>query len=508
MIDSNNIIKTIKSQSTGNEDSVIQAFSQNHWVKINPVSRKIFSWETPVYTIEGATRNYYDVDYNGLSTDINNGKNIIFIFSANTFSISGITTFNHKMYRIDYESFVEAKNNYLITSAYTDNFLNSLSTPFYEFVDYATGTTGMNATMIGNRYTYNFPTQIKPNGQFTVDVFKDKSQYFIDSEFSFPMEIDLTLGDFYILSGDSLNAIAQTLDYYKNEYQILYSNLGSHSITGDTIFGGLSVNGAFFSYIVPPTQPNLYVSGGDSQIAVQGVLSTFSPTFNFNRVHDGDYYQLQVTYNPIDYLFEDSTNLSVFNIDKQEGDAEYVRTFSVPLTPNKQFLYRIGNVKEIENIFGVKQSTIVYSDYISAETASDGKYIFSGTAYQGYVDASRVLSGVSFELRGVHSNATVRKKIDIKNPNVLISQQDDILGTGQNSGVLLTSISNANGDYTFGRIDGGTYVLTVIPPVSLNGSVDTKSYNINISSDTDFDVVLSILWSSTSVRFYDPYTFL
>ena len=180
----------------------------------------------------------------------------------------------------------------------------------------------------------------------------------------------------------------------------------------------------------------------------------------------------------------------------------------MPLTPNKQFLYRIGNVKEIENIFGVKQSTIVYSDYVSAETASDGKYIFSGTAYQGYIDSSRVLSGVSFELRGVHSNATVRKKIDIKNPNVLISQQDDILGTGQNSGVLLTSISNANGDYTFGRIDGGTYVLTVIPPVSLNGSVDTKSYNINISSDTDFDVVLSILWSSTSVRFYDPYTFL
>ena len=106
MINSINIPKTIKSQSTGNQETVAQAFSQNYWVKSDSVKRIIDSWETPVYTLEGATRNFYSIDYNGLSTDINNGKNITFVFTANTESISGITILNHKMYKIDYKDFI------------------------------------------------------------------------------------------------------------------------------------------------------------------------------------------------------------------------------------------------------------------------------------------------------------------------------------------------------------------------------------------------------------------
>jgi hypothetical protein len=504
MINSINIPKTIKSQSTGNQETVAQAFSQNYWVKSDSVKRIIDSWETPVYTLEGATRNFYSIDYNGLSTDINNGKNITFVFTANTESISGITTLNHKMYKIDYKDFIEAKKD-ISSTAFTQTIINNLNSPFYVFSDYATGSTGIASSISAGRYTFNFPNEVKPENQFTISVFKDKSQYFIDSEFVFPMSINKSIGDFYILSSSSKTGIVQTLDYYKNNYQLLTSNLGTHIITGNTPFSGFSVQGAFFTYMIPPNKPNLYVSNGNGQIAVQGLLTTFSPTFNFSNVEDGDYYQLQVTYDVTDYLFEDSS-VATFQISKQEGDAEFVRTFAVPLTPRKQFLYRIGNVKEIENIFGVKQSTVVYTDYVFAETASDGKFILSGTAYQNYIDPINILAGVTFELRGAGSSSTIRKKIDLKNTSISISQQDQIIGNVSN--VLLSTTSDVDGNYSFGRIDGGTYYLTVIPPSSLSSGLDTRTYIISINSDTDFDVVLSAIWGSTSITFdNDQYLF-
>lgn len=503
MITSKQISKIIKSQSTGDENTVAQAFSQNYWVKINDAQTAVRVWETPVYTLEGATRNYYNVDYNSLSTDINNGKNLTMVFSANTESISGITILNHNMYRIDYDNYIQAKKDPQST-AFTETIVNNLSIPFYTFTDYASGSTGIALNMSAGRYTYNFPYQVKPEGQFTVDVFKDKSQYFIDSEFIFPIGVDLTLGHFLILSSVTSGNTMQILDYYKQNYITLNSNLGSHIITGDTPFSGLSVNGAYFSYMIPPNKPNLYVSNGNSEIAVTGTLSTFSPTFNWNGVDDGDYYQLQVTYDISDYLFEGNT-VTTFKVNKQEGDAEFVRTFSTPLTPKKSFLYRIGNVKELENIFGVKQSTVVYSDYVQAETASDGKYILSGTAYQNFVDVANVLAGVTFELRGVGSSSTIRKKIDVKNKNVSISTQDELIG---NTGALLfTTTSDVNGKYSFGRIDGGTYSLTVIPPVSLAGTVNTQVYTVSFNSDTDLDVILAIIWGSNNITFNDPYTF-
>ena len=125
MITSRYIPKTTKSQSTGSETTAAQAFSQNHWPKIKDGETSVRIWYNPVYTLEGETRNYYAIDYNGLSTNVNNGKNITFVFSANTESITGITTFNHKMYRIQYEDYIKAKND-LTSSAFTQTLLNNL----------------------------------------------------------------------------------------------------------------------------------------------------------------------------------------------------------------------------------------------------------------------------------------------------------------------------------------------------------------------------------------------
>lgn len=506
MIDSINIPKIVKSQSTGNENTVVQAFSQNYWTRILPVQNSPFVWNAPVYNIEGATRNYYQIDYNGLSTDINNGKNITLVFTANTESISGLTMLNHKLYKIDFEDYVKAKND-INGSAFTQTILDNITNPIYTFSEVASGTTGVASLISGGRYTFTFPTKIKPTGQFTVDLFKDKSQYFVDSEFVFPASINTTIGDIVIYNNQNTEPTTQILDYYRNDYVLLTSNLGTHIIEGNTPFSGLSVTGAFFTYIVPPNKPNLYVSNGNSEIAVRDTLNTFAPTFNFSNVEDGDYYKLQVTYDPIDYQFQ-NTSVATFVINKQEGDAEFVRTFATPLTPGREFLYRIGNVKEVENIFGVKQGTVVYSDYVYAVTATDGRYVLSGTAYQDVISDATVLAGVTFELRGYYGSATVRKTIDIRNLNSLVDEVDSVIGSSQNSGAVLTTTSDANGNYSFGRIDGGSYVLTVIPPTSLAGAYYTNSYVININQDTDWDVLLTIIWGNRQITFSDPFVFV
>ena len=83
--------------------------------------------------------------------------------------------------------------------------------------------------------------------------------------------------------------------------------------------------------------------------------------------------------------------------------------------------------------------------------------------------------------------------------------KDELIG---NTGALLfTTTSDVNGKYSFGRIDGGTYSLTVIPPVSLAGTVNIQVYTVSFNSDTDLDVILAIIWGSNNITFNDPYTF-
>lgn len=516
MIDSVNIPKIIKSQSTGTADSVAQAFSQNYFARIGSTQKGYFAFEYPVYNIDGATYKYYEQSLNAISYNINNGKTYSLTFTSNTESISGLTILNHEIYKIEYEDFKNASIDNS-GSAFTENVLNSLANPLIIFTDYCSGGTGVAASMVGNKYTYTFPTRVKPEGNYTIELFKDKSQYFIDSKFIFPRLNNRNIGDIIALTGETETTV-QLVDYYKTEYSFISSSLGSHIITGNTPFSGLTVNGAFFTYFVPPQKPNLNVGGGRKLNPVSGNLSTFSPTWNFNNVDDGDLYRLQVTYDITDYTFNDSSKVDFF-INKQNGGPEFVRTYSTPLTPNKDFLYRIGNTKEITNIFGVRQSITTWTDYVQATTANDGKFVLSGSTYLGRIDdgiltsggtitGATTISGVTLELIGLYSNSSVDLFVDTKSNRTIFQEVNSSLGISTNSQIVSSVVSDANGNYDFGRIDGGTYTIRIIPPLEYANAYDTSTRIINISQDTDFDVVLSILWGSTSVTFADPWIFL
>lgn len=516
------IPQVIKTQSTGDNDSVAQAFSQNYFVK--ELTRDIVPtiFDVPAFRMEGGTIDYYSNTPDSLSYNLNNGKEYIIIFTANTQALSGITRLNHELYQITFEDFNDAKLAANLNGS-TEKIARSINNPFVTFVDVSSGATGVAALTTANRYEFTFPSEIKQENAYTINLFKDKAQYFINPVFVFPKNNNLTIGAIQTFSGTPESAIT-IVDYYTESYEMITTDSSLHVITGNTVFSGTTVKGLFFTYFVPPKEPNLYVSQGNRQIAVQGVQNTFSPTFNFSNVDDGDYYELLVTYDITDTTFSGPTVTS-FPINKQIGDAEFVRTFSVPLSPNKELLYKIGNTKEIINIFGVKQSITKYSDYINITTANDGQYNLSGHTFKNYInfglpDSGGIITGATFlsavtlSLQGLASNSSVVLKIDAPISETTAEGINTFLDASSiptsspYSTSILTTTSDSDGYFSFGRIDGGTYNLRVVPPAEYSTYFPEQNITINVTTDTNIDVILSIIWGNTILDFTTPETFL
>lgn len=512
MIDSTNIPKIIKSKSTGNNDSMAQALSENTFPKIRGGITPVFSYSYPEYTIEGATYNYYVQNIGAIMQKADDDYKYSIAFStdpsvSNISSLSGLTQVKHELYRIEWDYYKEALQD-IGSSAYTDYIVQSLKNPLITFVESATGSTGVAALIAGNRYTFTFPNLVKPPGGYTIQLFQDRAQYFINTKFVFPKKINQTLGDIEVLetSNDGLVERKQIIPYYQDNYVIVESSLGSHSITGETIFSGLTVNGAFLTFFLTPQKPDLYVSDGNKQINVIGNQPTYSPTFNFSRVDDGDFYRLQVTYDKTDTAFSGPTKIERL-INKQDGDAEYVRTYSAPLLPNKEFLYRIGNTKQIISLFGTKQQVTSWTDPIYAVTANDGKFNFTGTTYLNSVDPGNILSGVTIELIGIYSNSSIDLFVDTKNDKSIFQTVNERIDNSSTFGSSILTTSDVNGYFDFGRIEGGTFSLRITPPPELSNELPITIRQVSINSDLGMDIVLAMIWGSESIIFSDPYVF-
>ncbi len=386
----------IVSQSTGDENTSSQVLSQNTigYDKTTTIG-SYFSYDYPVYRINGATLDYYGKDYNSISYDISNGKLYSLFFTGNTHSISGTTLLSFDLYRLTYEDYL---NYSLFTTASTVNIESIFTNPLLSVDLHCSA-----ITLTSSAFTYNFPTQYKDVGSFTKNTFGDKNQYILDTVFSFEQPNDMTLGDAYfldttLLSNNTNINVPTRLFLDPSATTFVNSNLGPFIITGDTPFSGITINGAFFTYLVPPKVPQLNVSGGRSQIAIQGTITNLSPIFNFSNVDDGDYYQLQVNYDTTDSSYSGS-EIYTHVINKQAGDAEFVRTFSTPLRANDSFIYRIGNTKEIVNIFNNKQSITKWSDSIETTIQSTGLFSLSGYTWKNYIsntyDGSYTVSGMT-----------------------------------------------------------------------------------------------------------------
>ncbi|HWY33729.1 MAG TPA: hypothetical protein VNX68_03735, partial [Nitrosopumilaceae archaeon] len=330
----------------------------------------------------------------------------------------------------------------------------------------------------------------KPIGGYTQDLFMDKSQFFIDSTFLFEMPVNQTIGDVQTLSG---NQVVQLYNMPYSSTTFVQTSNNQHIITGGT-FVGTSISGATFTYFVPPKKADLFVV--NNQPAVIGTLNTFAPIFSFNNVEDADYYKIQVSYDVNDAAFTGATTIIKFS--SQPGNAEYVRTVAAALTPNAKFLYRVGNTKEIINLFTVKQNVTTWSESFSAETSNDGTFELSGHTYLNRVGTP--LSGVSVTITVLTTISSVDLGSDTLTDPSVTSEVTSPLGAGV--GTSITVLSDANGFYDFSKINGGLYNIVFATSTPL--IYPTQTFNIIISNTTNLDVIFSIVWGNTSIMMSDP----
>jgi hypothetical protein len=495
------IDRQIVSRTVGENDGVSQVFIQNNipYIFEPDTEHKLFS--VPLFNLQGATFNYYEQSIDGISVNINNQKSLLYTYTANTDSFSAITRTIYDVYRVDFNTYDAVYNNLDEEGDETTSTTGStptkqtisalLSNPLVTLYD-----TGSTITV--PTYTYSLPEIVKPENDFAQPLLVDKSQYFVDTRFEFIQERDRTLGGFQTLSGGSvidftysgLTTAENNLSGFTVGDFLLETSRNSEEIN-QGVFSGFTVNGALFTYFVAPQKPNIDVVNDEP--TVQGELDTFSPIFSFNNVSDGDYYRLQVTYDLNDVTFSGAVN---FTIPQQEGIPDFIRTYSTPLSPDSSFLYRIGNTKEIINVFGVKQNVTTWGRSEQAFTATDGIYDVSGTIFQDELYGSPV-SGATVKFIVVSTTADVELGADAPYDAAIPEGTFEPLGGG--AGASFSAITDENGNYSVTDIKGGTLTVEVSHPL-----YETTYHTTTINSDTtDADFTIILRWGSTTTTFGD-----
>ena len=263
-----------------------------------------------------------------------------------------------------------------------------LRTPYIQYTA-TTATTrsiALSGEIVSDTFRYSFlfsPSQTdKPNQGFTEVIFNDRSQYFLNPVYSFYDQ------------NPSFNS-AFTADTNNVFRSSSYTGLTSFTTKGRVhkiqqgSWAGHTCQGLFFVALQPANKPKIEnpLPTGD----------TFTPAFFFSNVEDGDEYVLEVEYgtggtfsNPltIEQYFRKKSESSqeqvieYKNTDESNTSARVNKTTSVrtrrieaALLTNQSYCWRIGNIKFITDIFGIKRSITTYSDVncsITEATANVG----------------------------------------------------------------------------------------------------------------------------------------
>lgn len=516
----------IISRTSGDNDSSSQYMFQNIIIHPGYNNEMVYSYNIPTFNPSGASFDYYTQNVHTISTNLNNKKTIRFNWLEGTDALSGTNIWRNEIYRIPYSGYNEFVNSTGETQQnYSVLIDQALNNPLI--------TIDLQASAVTNTGYFDFeiPDIVKPSDSFAEQLFTDKSQYFIDSKLIFNRVIDNTFGDFLYVSpfaGESqvppFTASSGQQQYVAyngdgNIFAITASTLGQfqqiisegkNSIIEygiNNLVTGKTVNGAYFVYFTVPTKPNIDVLNGEPSVI--GLLDTFSPIFNFNTVADGDYYRLAVNYDVEDVSFTGSQE-ALFFIPKQEGDAEFIRTYSTPLTPSVNFIYRIGNTKELINIFGVKQNVTTWGRIESGFTSNDGKYNVSGYVYQTYLDYGPPISSATVSFLVVTNTSAVDLGADVPTDSAILGEITESLGGGVGS--TFSALTDVNGYYQVLNLPGGYNQVTVTSPYSLSGNpiFSSSTALVNIFQDVGKDFNLSIHWGNTGLTFseFENYQFV
>ena len=269
-----------------------------------------------------------------------------------------------------------------------------------------------------------------------------------------------------------------------------------HTISnGD--FAGLDVRGAYFTYFTVPDKPQIEYP------VVEGDLTTFAPEFFWSEGEGSDEYLIQISYNTGDTNF--SGTIFNYPISKTEQNKHFaeskikssttefstnkaIRSASIPLKGNaSSFLYRIGNVKYMENIFGVRQFVVTFSDTKSAKTQTDAVKTFVRVQSD-----SRYIEEIS--------TYTVPESLLAESPLAEYSLSGYVSGsivTGATMQLIypnlafVTTTTDLLGYYEFDALEDGLYTLIT----NYRGYAE-DSRNIYISGDTSLSIELQIRWDN------------
>ena len=513
--------------TVGDDNSSSQVFYNNYWAQSYDGNVPVFAQTIPTYTTIGGTNDYYG--QNPLSIFTNLAHPFIrYTFTGSTSAITTITKIVHNIYKIDYPTFKNFQINQPTIDVQTEikskdpvspvessylqrigqklgsnpqiNFIRAYDQPLTPedakllqplldspYQTYTASTSGITT----NIYDF-YPGQYsKKLGQFKEELFEDKAQYFIETQFSFEIDKGLKYENYYTYVDGQLTEQAW------ND-KVNFTTTDPIHVISNGDFTGLDVRGLYFTYFIAPDKPQLEYP------VVEGNLTTFSPEFFWSEGEGADEYLIQISYNTGDTSF--SGTIFNYPISKTEQNKHFaeskikssnsefstnkvIRSASIPLKGNaSSFLYRVGNVKYMENIFGVRQFVVTFSDTKSAKTQTEAVKTFvrvqSDSRYTEQIASYTVPESLlaesplgQYSLSGYVSGSIVTgATMQLIYPN----------------SSFVTTTTDLSGYYEFDTLEDGAYTLIT----NYRGYAE-DSRNIYISGDTSTNVELQIRWDNT-----------
>lgn len=538
------IVKNSIQETTGTENNVAQSFYQNIFYDVSLGITSPFVFEVPKYTTNGGTTDYYG--QNPLAIFTNLVKPFIrFDFSANTASFGPDVYIKHDIYRVKWDTFSVVQQN---TKAEGNDIIQkeNISTETIQETDENTGeiktktinrTLTENSSLVNSRqkidkdnispstnlyvkptnkdiqddldtpiYSITVPTTgittniydfeidqfIKNLGDFKTDLFQDKSQYIVDTNFVFNRTVTSGLYDLEELQ----DGIIVDGNY---EPIITTETTTDKQLISDGEFKGLQfVGGAYFSYIEVPDKPTLEYPTAEGQI------DSFTPEIFWSNGERADEYLIQVSYNTGDTAFtgsvatyivpksdefkEDSTSVTK-DTTSEFSSKKTIRKYEISLRSNSSVIYRVGNVKKIQsNLFGVRQYVVTFSDNRSIITQTEPirSFVFteSDSPYTEFITGLMTPPSLETEspladyiLSGTVSGSTVTgATMQLVYPNAS----------------FVTELTDAFGGFIFTSLEAGTYTLNT----SYRGyALDSRQVIINSNTDLNFEI--QIQWDNT-----------
>jgi hypothetical protein len=380
------------------------------------------------------------------------------------------------------ESYRDSKKAKIYTIA---DIQAQLDTPIYSITAETSGITT-------NIYDLEIGQFTKNLGEYKTELFKDRNQYIIDTNFIF--EIDVTPG----LTGyQTINEDGDISEgTYNNPVTAVTSNTGS-TISGGTFLGLNFKSGDYFSFFEVPDKPKLEYP------TPEGKIDTFTPEIFWTNGENADEYMVQVNYNTGDTGFtgtvftyivpktDEYKEIAMSKIKDTTSELstnKTIRKYQISLKTNKCLIYRVGNVKVLKNLFDVKQSVVTFSDnksictqiepiktFVKTESDSPWTIDIAGLGTPPSLESESPLT--EYSLSGIVSGSTVSgATMQLIYPN----------------SSFVTTPTDAVGYFEFNDLEEGIYTLNT----TYRGYAG-DSRVIVINSDTELFIEIETKWDNT-----------